>query len=242
LTESGAELLVYARRILQEVSEASNTMKALRGLQGGQLTIAAPPGLSVEPLTALIGAFRSLHPGVTFSLLGADDGNRAIDAVRSGRSEIGIVDHHIQTADVVSHFLRNNEIMLVSPPVDSPGTAFGITREELAGRPFIASHTGTRTRALLDEIRDSGVDIPIVVESPHREAVVPLVLAGVGSAFLTRDIAAQAARRGAIVQWMSPRITYAVHLIHLGSPLTRAGAAFVELAMRAQTSTDAPQI
>jgi len=229
LTEPGAQLLVHARRILQDVADAGNSMKATRGLESGEVSIAAPPGLSVEPLTSLIGAFRVRFPGVTFSLYPADDGNRAVDAVRAGLCEVGIVDRHIKTSDLASHFLRNNEIVLVSPP--GVGSTEPVASHELAGRPFITSHRGTRTRALLDRIRESGVDIPVVVETPHREAVVPLVLAGVGSAFLTGDIAADAQRRGATVQHMSPEITYAVHLIHLAPQLTRAGSAFIEFAL-----------
>lgn len=207
-------------------------MVALRGLQGGRVRVAAPPGLTVDPLTRFIGTFHRLHPDVVISVLAAEDGMVAVDAVQSAHCEIALVDRPVTSPDLEAHVIARNKIMIAAPPGTEAGADGPLALESLTGRAFISSFPGTRTRSVLDQARERGVDIRVVVETPHREAVVPLVLEGVGSAFLTESVAREAARRGAVVQPLDPAFTYDVHLVHRSRPMTRAATAFVQHALR----------
>lgn len=235
LTEPGRVLLPRARHILQEVDEARDEMVALKGLRGGRVRISAPPGLNVDPLARLIGGFHAAHRAVTISMFPAEDGRLAVQAVLSAACEIGIVDRPVASADLVAHVIARNEIVVASPPGTRVENGRPVTLESLAGRPFISSFPGTRTRAVLDEAHERGIDLPVVVETPHREAVVPLVLEGVGSAFMMGSVAGEAAQRGAVVTPLDPPQVYDVYLIRRAKPLTRAAAAFVRHAL---ASTD----
>jgi LysR family carnitine catabolism transcriptional activator len=232
LTESGQFLLPRARHILQQVDEARDEMVALKGLRGGRVRIGAPPGLTVDPLARLIGSFRSAFPAVTISMFPAEDGGIAVQAVLSAQCEIGIVDRPAQSSELVAHVIARNEIMVAAPPGSRFDGSASIGLEALAGMPFISSFPGTRTRTVLDGARESGIDLPVVVETPHREAVVPLVVAGVASAFLTGSVAREAAKQGAVVLALDPPLSYDVYLIHRAKPLTRAAAAFVGHALQ----------
>ncbi|WP_223987838.1 LysR substrate-binding domain-containing protein [Arthrobacter sp. NicSoilB8] len=64
--------------------------------------------------------------------------------------------------------------------------------------------TGTRTRTILNEAREHGIDLRVVVETPHREAVVPLVLEGVGSAFVTSFVARETEARSGRIRARAP--------------------------------------
>lgn len=229
LTEPGLTLLPHARHILQEIKEAGDEMVALRGLHGGKVRIAAPPGLTVDPLAHLIGSFRREHAEVVVALFPAEDGAIAAEAVLSAQCEIALVDRPVASSELVAHAFTANQIMLVSPPGSPAGGP--VTLDELAGRAFISGFPGTRTRALLDRVLEQGIPLSVAVETPHREAIVPLILEGVASAFLTESVARDAARRGAVVRQVSPPERYDVHLIHRAKPLTRAAAAFVEHAL-----------
>jgi DNA-binding transcriptional LysR family regulator len=238
LTEPGLVLLPRARHILQEMTEAGEAMIALRGLRGGRVRVAAPPGLTVDPLAHLIGDFRRAHPEVVIALFAAEDGSIATQAVLSGRCELALVDRPVTAPDLVAHALTVAQLMVVSPPGSAPGGPIAL--EELSGRPFISGFPGTRTRALLDHAHDLGIDLPVVVETPHREAIVPLILENVGSAFLTESVARDAAQRGAVVRALNPPNTYDVHLVHRAKPLTRAAEAFVARAVARTVTTDRP--
>jgi DNA-binding transcriptional LysR family regulator len=70
----------------------------------------------------------------------------------------------------------------------------------------------------------------IAVETEQREALLPLVLAGAGTALLPRPLAAQAALRGAVVLELRPPLRRTVGLVHRQGTLSPAARAFVELA------------
>lgn len=232
LSEAGKVLLVAARRIMREAEEASLEMVALRGLRGGRVSVSAPPGLSAEPLARIIGAFRRQHPGVTIAMEPAEDGAVAAQAVADARCEIGLTDRPVASSELRGQVIARNELVLVLPP-DSPLGADGdIALTELGGIPFLSSMPGTRARTLLEEAGQSGADIRIVVETPHREAMLPLILEGVGAALLTKAAAQDAARRGAIVKPLRPAYRYDVTLVHRDQPLTAAAQAFLACALQ----------
>lgn len=236
LSETGEVFLESARRVLRELEDAQATMRALRGLSGGRVTIAAPPSVSARPLARLVGLFRRRFPAVTVTMVPTQDGALAAAAVLSAECELALVDRPAGSEALREHFLATNEMVVVMPPAlrvpgDSARNEGPLSLADLAGTPFISNAPGTRARSLLDEARAAGLDIPVVVQTPHREAVIPLVLEGVGAAILTDKAAYEARRLGAVVRSLDPRVTYQVSLVRRHGPLTTAAAAFVELAL-----------
>lgn len=225
LSEAGRALVEPARHVIHDIAEIEETMNALRGLRGGRVRVAAPPGVSAHPLARLIGTFHALHPDVIISLLPAEDGAIAVEAVQTASCDIALVDRVITSSELVVHTISQKQILLASPPGSPAGGPIDLSK--LDGQPFISGFPGTRARAVLDQARNDGIDLRIVVETPHREATIPLILEGVGSAFLTETAARDAERRGAVIRPLRPALTYDVHLVHREGSLTRAASAFV---------------
>ncbi len=139
--------------------------------------------------------------------------------------------------------LFRQEVFAVCPP----GTALlegPITPEQLAAMPLIATPPGTSTRRLLERvISRSHLDPNIVVQIHHREAILPLVLAGAGVALLPAPMAEDANLRGAAVRPFRPIVTRRIGVVHRTGTLSPAAAAMLTLAkqhkpakQRAQTS------
>jgi LysR family transcriptional regulator, carnitine catabolism transcriptional activator len=231
LSEAGKVLLVSARRILREAEDAELAMVALRGLRGGRVSVSAPPSLSAEPLARIIGAFRRQYPAVTIAMEPAEDGALAAQAVIDARCEIALTDRPVNSPDLRGHVIASNEVVLVLPPGSLPGARGGVALTDLDGTAFLSSMPGTKTRALLDEAMQASKGARVAVETPHRDAIVPLILAGVGAAFLTRAVAAEAGRRGAVVVPLRPARRYDVLLAHRDRPLTSAAQAFLACAL-----------
>ena len=63
-------------------------------------------------------------------------------------------------------------------------------------------------RAVVDELIRSGVEARIVVESEHREAILPLVLGGIGLAVFADSWRELAERAGALVLDLDPPRTW----------------------------------
>lgn len=238
LSEAGTVLLTFARRVLKDIEEARISMVDLKGFRGGRVTVSAPPGLAVEPLARVIGAFRRAYPDVTLSMLPTEDGALAAGAVADASCEVGLTDRPV-SADLRAHVLMRNEIVAVLPPGTGPGDDEAVTIEDLASVPFISSAPGTRARALLDDALHHGIAVRVVLETPHREAIVPLILEGVGAAFLPRAVAHGAQQRGAVVLPLRPAVSYDVCLVHRDQPLTAAAEAFVATALSHAAPADA---
>jgi LysR family carnitine catabolism transcriptional activator len=230
ITAAGEEVVDAARRVLRDVAELSAVSAAAAGLRSGRLEIVALPTLAVEPLATLIGAFRTLHPGVTIRVSEPEDAANVERQVSSGRAELGFTDLTTGGSGLSRVELFRQEVLAVCPPSatlpDGP-----LLAAAFAAMPLIATPPGTSTRRLLDRvIARSGLEPNIVVEINHREAIMPLVLAGAGASLLPSPLARDAAARGAVVRTLRPAVTRRIGILHRAGVLSPAARAMLELA------------
>lgn len=88
--------------------------------------------------------------------------------------------------------------------------------------------SGTRVRALRI-LSDLGVVPRVVVETAHRDAIIPLVLAEVGSALAPATTARDAAAAGAVVARLEPAVQRSIVLVFRRTVLTPAARAFLDV-------------
>ena len=104
--------------------------------------------------------------------------------------------------------------MAVAPP----GTDLGddpLTPAALARLALVATPPGTSIRGVLDRaVRRSGQPADVVVETASRDAVLPLVLAGAGTALMPARLAEAAVAAGAVVRHLQPRLSRRVGIVH----------------------------
>lgn len=227
LSAAGQALVSPARQVLRDLRTATESVQAVLGLQGGRLDIATLPTLAVDPVAHLAGRFRREHPAVTLRLVDPVDAAAVGDLVRSGDCELGVTDSPPPDPGLRTRLVGRQRLLVVLPPGSDPaGTPLRLDRA--AELSWVASPAGTSTRTLLEQsLAAVGTTPRIAVETAHREAVVPLVLAGAGATLLPEPLAAEAARRGAVVRSTRPEITRDVALVHRDGPLSPAAAAFL---------------
>jgi DNA-binding transcriptional LysR family regulator len=220
-----------ARSMLRARGVVLDAVGAVRALEVGALELVALPTLAVEPLAALVGRFRTLHPGVVVRVAEPDDASAVADLVAEGRSEVGLAELPVDRDDLVAIPLARQEIVAVCPPgtkLPAPGR---LPVRSLAGMPLVAIPPGRSTRDLLDRaLAAAGVAPFIAVEIAQREAIAPLVLSGAGTAFVPRPMAETLGAQGAVVARLVPALSRQIGLVHRANPLTPAARAFVELA------------
>ncbi len=227
LSAAGEALVGPARQALRDVEAARAAVEEVRGLESGHLDLCALPTLAVDPVAPLVGAFRTAHPGITVRLADAEGPPEVSVAVSSGDVEIGITVETTATEGLRAVGLGRQELVAVLPPGSAlPSRA--LTAVELARHPLVATPRGTSTRALLDDaLAAAEVTVDFAVVTAQREAVMPLVVAGAGATLLPQPLADIAARLGAVVVPMRPRVTRAVVAVHRDGPLSPAAAAFL---------------
>jgi DNA-binding transcriptional LysR family regulator len=249
LTAAGTALMGPARQVLRDMDTVGAAVGQVKGLTAGHLDLVAEPTLASDPVAALIGAFRVAHPGVTVRLAEPENAAELVARLAEGRSEVGLAELPLAeppaAADtegqgLTSRALLVQDVLLVRPPgTERPGSeAPALAVERLAGAPFIMTPVGTSSRALVERAMAAVAVKPVVaVETEQREALLPLVLAGAGSALLPRSLAEQARQRGAVVMELVPPLRRTIGLVHRRGTLSPAARAFVALA-RAAHATD----
>jgi LysR family transcriptional regulator, carnitine catabolism transcriptional activator len=231
LTPAGEALVAPARQARRDLEIGRAAVAAVAGLKVGRLDLACLPTLAIAPLAPLVGEFRSAYPGVSVRL--ADPANTAelLQFVRSGHSEVGIV-NVLEAEDLVSVPLASQDFLVVLPPGSEGGSPFPL--RELAALPLVAAPAGSSTRGLLDEALEevaAAAEARVVVEAAQREALLPLIVAGAGAGLLPRPLAHVAAVLGCVVAEPLPAVRRTVALVHRPGPLTPAAGAFIDLAL-----------
>ena len=227
LSEAGAAFVAAARQVRRDVAELRDSVAAVRDVVAGELEIAALPTLAVDPLAPIIGEFRRAHAGVAVRLLDPGETGPA-EYVRRGAAELGAVELPV-APDLVTVSLRPQQLVAICGPAD--GARFGTRArlDALAALPLVATPRGTSTRRVLDEaLATAGVEGRVAVEVDQREAIVPLVLAGAGIAFVPEAQAAGATRQGAKIVRPNPPLRRSIGLVHR-QRLSPAARAFVAL-------------
>lgn len=228
LTPAGEALVVPARQARHDLEIGRQAVEDVAGLGTGRLDLACLPTLAIAPLAPLVGAFRSAYPGISIRLSDPEDTAELVDFVRTGRSEVGLVEP--VSAPGITHIsLGTQEFLAVLPPGSTPARPFRI--RDLAELPLVATPSGSSTRGLLDEaLRRSANRATVVVEAAQREALLPLIVAGAGASLLPAPLAEVARTLGCVVVKPSPGVSRAVALVHRQGPLTPAASRFIEMA------------
>jgi LysR family transcriptional regulator, carnitine catabolism transcriptional activator len=239
LTSAGEALLEPARQTRRDLLIARSVVEDVVGLETGRLDIACLPTLVVAPLAPLVGRFRGAHPGVTLVLADPADSADLLALVRSGHSELGLLED-VRTEGLVTVSLGQQDFVVVLPPGTSVRGPFPL--EELAALPLVATPEGSSTRALLDHtLAEAGSAPRVVVEAAQREALLPLIAAGAGSSLLPRPLAEVASALGCAIVDPTPPVFRSVALVHRDGPLTPAAARFVAMARAECAGVTAPR-
>ncbi len=217
-----------ARRAMLETETARMAATEVLALRSGHLTVIALPTLVVEPLVPWIGRFRTAYPGITVHLVEAEGADAVPEAVRDGRADIGLAE-----VEGASHGLRvetiiEQELVAICPPGSRLATT--VSLRELVTMPLVATPEGTSTRRLVESAFSGLGRVPrVAVEVSQREAILPLVLAGAGIAFVPLRIAEQARGAGAVVARTRPMLSRRVGLVRREASSNPIVAAFVAL-------------
>jgi DNA-binding transcriptional LysR family regulator len=233
LTAAGEALVGPARQCLRDAATARSAVAEVVGVTAGRLDLVCLPSLAVEPVAGLVGRFRRDHPGVAVRIVEPEDAAAVVERVRSGTSEVGFTELPAVGDDLVEVALETHDYVALVPPGRGDLAGDGpIGLRALGAQPLVTTPPGTSTRRVVDDaLAAAGLTATVAVETDHREAIAPLVVAGAGVSLLPRRLAAtSAAAAGAVVRDVTPPIERSVGLIHRSGTLSPAARAFLAVA------------
>jgi molybdate transport repressor ModE-like protein len=235
LTDTGAMLASYARRVVEEMDNAEAAIEATRDYPRGDLKVSAPFSILRFVLVPRLAAFRARYPDVRLSL---DASLRVIDLIEEG-IDVAIRIGELPPSSLVARRLATTSIVLVAAPTylrrhDIPQAPGDLIAHDIVN---LKRDTGRETWVLegVDAERASVAVTPsIAVHDPGL--ILDLTRQGLGVAPLPELYAAQALASGELVRVL-PGWTRGVTPIHAVYPSRRILApklsAFVEFAAEA---------
>ncbi|MFC0106805.1 LysR family transcriptional regulator [Kibdelosporangium aridum] len=233
LTDAGRSLVEPARDVIRSLAVARDSVASVAGLVTGCVEIASMPSQAVEPLSGMIREFTEHHPGLKVSVRAASTAPDVIGMVRTGVAELGLLgtSEEPAAADLTLKTLRRQRFVVVAPAGWFARRKV-LKRADLHGQRMIVGQVGTGMRRVVDQMRADGIELTAVVESEHRESILPLVLGGVGLAVLTESWAPLARQAGADVLDLDPPAYLNIALVNRKAWLSPAAEAFIGIAYR----------
>ncbi|MFD7704853.1 LysR family transcriptional regulator [Streptomyces caelestis] len=183
LTDAGALVTDWARRIVEAAEAFDAGAQALRDRRDSRLRVAASMTIAEYLLPGWLLALRADRPDTAVSLLA---GNSAAVAERllSGEADMGFVEGLTVPAGLDSAVIAHDRLIVVAAPSHAwARRRRPIAVEELAGTPLILREKGSGTRQVLDAAL-GGPARPLI-ELSSTTAVKAAAVGGAGPAVLS---------------------------------------------------------
>jgi DNA-binding transcriptional LysR family regulator len=201
LTSAGKSFLIEARAVLARSAAAEAVLADLAGLKRGSLSLAASQTVGNYWLPPLIHRYHVAYPGIALDLK-IGNTEQVATWVRDGNADLGFVEGAVDEPALSIRPVARDELVLVvgashpwagkrAPKLDAMKAAGWVARERGSGTRNIFEMT-------LAKLGLAARDIKIVLELPSNEAVRGAVIAGAGATILSRLVAENTLKSGAL--------------------------------------------
>lgn len=251
LTPAGALLGRHARRLFQEEEAAEAALRALLGLEAGQLSIGASNTTGNYIVPGLFGEFHRAHPQVALELE-IGNSSRIEQLLLDGQLDLGLVEGVVTTEGLSVEVFTHDELVVIVSPAHplavrarlTPEKGTKVTLAELSALPFISREPGSGTRDVVEAaLAREGLAVRTTMNLGSTEAVKNAVAMGLGAAIVSRLTIALELQSGtlAALDMEGLRISRALRLLWLdGTPPSPATREFLRL-LRARYPGTGPE-
>ncbi|GAB4181125.1 MAG: LysR family transcriptional regulator [Coleofasciculaceae cyanobacterium] len=183
-TPVGERVIAKARQVLQLLEGIVQEANREKGLQGGQVRVAAFRSVATHILPSVIARFRHQFPGITVSITEFFDFAGVEQALREGHVDIGFT--YLPSGDEFEtwELMRDDYIALLPP--NSGLRNVKINWEQLAAYPLIVPSTNSCSLRIRNHLRRSEYPLKIAYEVREDSTIVSMVQQGLGAAILPR--------------------------------------------------------
>lgn len=147
LTEAGHEVYRYAKSILQQVDEMDDVLNKLKGLAGGQLTIAAISSANYFA-PQLIGTFHQRYPDIGVSI-NVTNQTSVLQQVIDNEVDMAIMGQPPSESAVDAIAFMDNPLVIVAAPSHRLAGRKKIPLKELEKEVFLTREPGSGTRGAM---------------------------------------------------------------------------------------------
>ena len=186
LTPTGKKLHAIATRLTMEFGKAFSELSRFVDGQHGLVTVAALPSIAAVLLPGAIARLHARAPEVDV-LIQDTLSESVVDAVVSGRADLGITIRTAPEQNLSHHHLLSDRFGLVCLETDELAQAEGLTWSVFRTRPFVAMAAASSVRAMTDAaFLQAGFPITPRYQCSFLGTTGHLVAAGLGITALPR--------------------------------------------------------
>ncbi len=185
LTDAGEIMLGHARQILQSLRDADASLMALKGLEGGRVTIAVTSTAEYfAPI--LLAEFRKAHANVKVRLL-VDNREEVARLIMSNEVDLAIMGRPPADMDAEAINIAPHPFVLVAAAGHPLVGRSRITVKDVAEEAMIVREVGSGTRSAMEEFFRAHAHVAKVdMEMGSNEAIKQAVVGGLGISFISR--------------------------------------------------------
>lgn len=184
LSPEGRAFLPVAQRLLRDWSDAFSDLQRLYSLQQGKLTIAAMPSFASTRLPVALAAYREQFPKIDIVIRDIVM-EELIDAVRSGRVELGVAFEPDNTDGLEFEALFTDRFVAVLPPAHALLRRSELRIVDLLDDTLVTLNRGSSTRRWTDAaFARSPYQPSRIFEAFQLTTVGAMVAAGLGVALV----------------------------------------------------------
>ena len=200
-TKAGELLYHYARRLIGLRDETEAAMAEFHGKIKGRLVIGGStiPGGYILP--KCIGAFTTVYPEVTISLI-IGDTNQIIQDVLSGSPEFGIVGAETSNKNICQEKLIEDEMRLIVTCDHKWAGKKNISPDLMFKEPFIVRERGSGTlKSIKLSLKEKGYtseNLNIIAELGSTEAIIQGIKSKIGISILSTIAVAEELKAGTL--------------------------------------------
>jgi DNA-binding transcriptional LysR family regulator len=232
LSEAGAMLKSYSRRIFRLLDEAESVMKELRLVRRGTLKVGTTHTYAGHIMAPLLTRFQADFPDVKVIL---HEGS-SLDVAKSVAKldiELAVVAYPGNVKNVQFDLLRREDMVLALSPSHALANAKTISVKMLAKEKFIMREKGSSTRLIVNDLfRRHRINPLVVFETSNADFIKEQVAGGMGVSFLTLSSVSDdvAIGRLAIVNLIEENLKLEIYsAVRAGHDLSQPAQAFLEI-------------
>ena len=184
LTPVGERLIVQARQVLALLIEIVQEANREKGLQGGQVRIAAFRSMASRIVPMVISRFRDRFPSITVTVTEFDEHFELEQTLRFGHADIGFASLPYSEEFETFEILKDEYIVLLPP--GSKLSQIQLTWEQLADYPLIISSIDSCSTKIRNCLKKSTVPLNIAYEIRQDSTIISMTVQGLGAAVLPR--------------------------------------------------------
>jgi DNA-binding transcriptional LysR family regulator len=190
LNDAGRVLVCHAEAALARLEEAEHELKAIAGLEGGELRLASFPSASATLLTEALAEFGARHPAVSLTVTEAEP-EESVPKLRAAEVDLAIVfDYPMLPSEAderdIERVLLLTESMHLALPSSHPlAEAETVRLADLADEAWLCGVCPSSCSDVVKRAcREAGFDPRIAFESDEYQVLQGYVAAGLGFTLL----------------------------------------------------------